>query len=252
MREEAVEVRRFALQAAKELKSYSPAGKVVGIGADGTPTMDVDKMVEDMIVEESSKFKFNLLSEELGYLDRGSDWTIIADPIDGTRNLLRGIPFYCISLALSHASDLNLNGVVYGIVLDLKLGELFEALKGGGAFLNGKPMSTLSFERNLLSISTKEVGDELKSKLMNWNVRVLGAAALETCYVANGRLDLYYNDGKGVRITDIAASSLILRENGGEVYDLERKKRLTMGSSLAERAKVLAIKRGEEISRWLS
>ena len=125
-------------------------------------------------------------------------------------------------------------------------------LKGGGAFLNGKPMSTPSFERNLLSISTKEMKDELKSKLINWNVRILGAAALEMCYVANGRLDLYYNDGEGLGITDIAASSLILRENGGEVYDLNSGERLNMGSSLAERAKVLAVKKGEEASRWLS
>lgn len=253
MLKEAADLREIALKVARELRGHKPDGEVVGMGADGTPTSGVDREADEVINRESSRLGFNLLSEESGPLDRGSDWTIVADPIDGTRNLIRGVPFYCTSLALVQGSveEVDLDRVVYGIVLDLEKGELFEGLKGEGASLDGKE-APIGQSEKFMSISTLRVGEDLAKRLMGWNVRALGAAALEICYVACGRLDLYYNDGKGLRITDIAASSLVLRESGGELYDLIKKRRLTMGSSLTERAKVLAVIEDEVASEWLS
>ena len=252
MREEAAELKRIGLLVREKLESYSSTGEVVGMGADGTPTLDVDRAVEETIIE-STEERFNLLSEECGYLDRGADWTVIADPVDGTRNMIRGIPFYCTSLALlpGEKDDIGLDRVFYGMVLNLALNELFESFRGEGALLNGKTLKGVPSKKvgNLVSLTTREIGD-LGKRLKGWNIRALGAAALEMCYVASGKLDIYYNDGKGLRITDIAASSLILREVGGEIYDLTSSGRLKMGPSLAERAKVLAAR--EEVSGWLN
>ena len=68
----------------------------IGIGADGTPTKYIDKFAEDIAIDfiKKSKLNVNILSEEAGFLDFNGDYTFILDPIDGTRNAVRGIPIY--------------------------------------------------------------------------------------------------------------------------------------------------------------
>ena len=77
-------------------------GTSVGIGADGTPTKYIDKIAEDVAINfiKKSKIKVNILSEEAGFIDLGGEYTFVLDPIDGTRNAYRGIPFYSVSLAV--------------------------------------------------------------------------------------------------------------------------------------------------------
>ena len=113
----------------------------VGIGADGTPTKYIDKFAEDIAIDfiKKSKFNINILSEEAGFLDFDGDYTFILDPIDGTRNAIRGIPIYSISLGVGKKSISDVN---FGIVKNIPTGDLFIAEKGNGAFLNNNQIKT--------------------------------------------------------------------------------------------------------------
>ena len=116
-------------------------GTNIGVGADGTPTKYIDKLAEDVALKVLKKAdpSLNLLSEEAGFLDFGGDYTAVLDPVDGTRNACRGIPFYSVSLAVgkTHLSD-----VVLGIVKNIPTGELFLAEQGQGAFFNNHRIGT--------------------------------------------------------------------------------------------------------------
>jgi len=216
-------------------------GSNIGIGADGTITKHVDKIAEDAAVHflEKSKLKVNVLSEEVGFLDQGANYTFVLDPIDGTRNAYRGIPFYSVSLAIGKS---KMSDVEYGIVKNIPTGDVFTAEKGHGAFFNknriGVPdvpckelLSSLALGKNFnkltLSLAKKD------------KVRSLGSASLEMCMVAIGALDFYVVGKEYIRVVDIAASSLILREAGGIVTNIYGEE-LDMLFSLDERSSVVA------------
>ena len=80
----------------------------IGIGADGTPTKYIDKIAEDAAINfiKKSNININILTEEAGFLDFSGKYTFVLDPIDGTNNACRGIPFYAISLGIG-TSNLN-------------------------------------------------------------------------------------------------------------------------------------------------
>jgi len=216
-------------------------GSAIGIGAYGTVTKYIDKLAEDAAVDllKRSKVKVNLLSEEIGFIDRGSKYTFVLDPIDGTRNAYRGIPFYSVSLAVGKS---KLSDVEYGIVKNIPTGDTFTALKGHGAFLNKnricvpdvpdkEPLSSLALGKNFdkvtLALAKKD------------KVRSLGSASLEMCMVAIGALDFYVVGKDFIRIVDIAASTLILREAGGFVKNIHGEE-LDMPFSLDEKSSVVA------------
>src|SRR5579863_1661044 len=79
---------------------------VVAMGADGTPTEQLDRAAEAQILEflETERLPWNVLSEEAGVIDRGGELTLVVDPVDGTHNALRGLPFYTISVALGRST----------------------------------------------------------------------------------------------------------------------------------------------------
>ncbi|MDG6229060.1 MAG: inositol monophosphatase family protein [Candidatus Thermoplasmatota archaeon] len=200
-------------------------GKTVSLGADGTPTKYIDKIAEDVAIHaiKKSKMPVNLLSEEIGFIDAKSRYTIVLDPVDGTRNLYRGIPFYAVSLAVGVSM---LSDITYGIVKNIATGDMFVAEKGHGAFLNNQPFVVPDVPANdlLLSLTLGKNSDMLTQKLSRHHaIRSLGCAALEMCMVAAGALDGYIVGKEFMRVTDIAASTLILREAGGIVSDLSGK-----------------------------
>lgn len=216
-------------------------GSNIGIGADGSITKYVDKIAEDAAVHvlEKSKIKVNVLSEEFGFLDQCGKYTFVLDPIDGTRNAYRGIPFYSVSLAIGKS---KMSDVEYGIVKNIPTGDVFTAERGHGAFFNknriGLPdvpckelLSSLALGKNFnkltLSLAKKD------------KVRSLGSASLEMCMVAIGALDFYVVGKEYIRVVDIAASSLILREAGGIVTNIYGEE-LDMPFSLDERSSVVA------------
>jgi fructose-1,6-bisphosphatase/inositol monophosphatase family enzyme len=135
----------------------------------------------------------------------------VADPIDGTTNAARGIPFYCVSLAIGHET---LSDVEVGLVTNLCTGDRFEAVRGHGATLNGRPIRVLPHKD--LVYATQRADDMPAARGI---VRSFGASALEMCLVASGALDGYHYARPQLRIIDIAASTLVVREAGGVVLD---------------------------------
>lgn len=218
-------------------------GKTVRNGADGSPTKMIDEIAENVALStvKDSGEKVNILSEEAGFINNGGEKTIILDPVDGTFNAVHSIPFYAVSIAVGTK---RLSDVEYGVVKNLVNNDVFEAEKGKGAFLNGKKISTKNFDKKnptfsvYLGIKASASAYEISRQARR--VRSMGCASLDLCMVANGSTDMYYQMGYPIRITDIAAGVLILREAGGEVYD-EGKKILDMKLNLKERKNFVAV-----------
>ena len=235
-------VDKIARKVKRESKQhFQKMGRTVDIGADGTPTKYIDKIAEDVAIKllKKSETKVNLLSEEAGFLDFGGKYTFVLDPVDGTRNAYRGIPFYAVSLAIGTS---KISDVEYGIVKNIPTGDVFVAEKGHGAFLNGKQIQicdvppidmvfslTLgkNYDRTTLSLAKKNI------------VRSLGSASLEMCMVAVGGLDFYVLGNEYLRVIDIAASTLIVREAAGFVKNISGDE-LDMNLTLDERTSVVA------------
>ncbi len=225
----------------------------IGIGADGTPTKYIDKLAEDLALKHLTKAKVsvNVLSEEAGFLDNDAEYTFVLDPVDGTRNACRGIPFYTVSLAIGKKT---LDDVTYGIVKNIPTGDLFLAEKGRGTYYDNNRIAIPEIPANelLSSLSLGKTFDELTLSLaQREKVRSLGSASLEMCMVARGALDVYVVGHAYLRVTDIAASTLIVREAGGIVVD-STGKRLDMPLTLDERTGVIAAGTNELIKWALS
>ncbi|CAH1109491.1 unnamed protein product [Psylliodes chrysocephalus] len=152
--------------------------------------------------------------------------TWIIDPIDGTMNFVHSFPHSCISIALYINKEPAI-GIVYNPILE----QLFTARSGKGAFLNGKQIrvsNTTSLSKALIIIEnygcapvhqiTPEVVELISSLITgSHSTRALGSAALDLCMVACGGADAFYN--YGIKIWDIAAGMLIVREAGGLCTD---------------------------------
>lgn len=167
-----------------------------------------------------------ILAEESGAQGE-SDYLWIIDPLDGTTNFLHGFPVFCVSVALMHNGRLE-----HGAVYDPLRQELFTASRGQGAQLDGRKIRVsgrTSLERSLLGTgfpfrdSNKALEPYLNmliSAIKNTEgIRRPGAAALDLCYVAAGRLDAFWETG--LSIWDLAAGALIIREAGGIVSGLD-------------------------------
>lgn len=181
-----------------------------------------DVEVQNFIKSElKNKFpEAAFMGEEDGdnvYID--SELIFIVDPIDGTTNFIRDFKHSCVSIALLKNSKPYI-GVVYDPYLD----EMFTAELGGGAFLNGKKIhvSDSGLDNALVSFGTAPYYSEVKEKTFDTAMKVFelaadlrrcGSAALDICYVAAGRTDLYFE--YLISPWDFAASSLILSEAGG-------------------------------------
>lgn len=175
----------------------------------------------------SSEFpSHNLWTEETGRVDRGSPYTWLVDPLDGTTNFASGNPLFCVSLALLEGEEPVL-GVVYLPVLD----ELFLARRGEGAWLErgGKevPLSVSGVEElggaYLYFCEGSERSRERTGRINSLlyprvrDLRKLGSAGVEACWVACGRGDAYVTTA--IQPWDVAASVLVVEEAGGRVTD---------------------------------
>ncbi len=199
-------------------------GEIVRMGADLTPTKKIDQVAEDAVVRylEKNALCRTLISEEAGKVDFScGNGTIFLDPVDGTFNAVAGIPFYALSIAYAE------NGIVNkAYVRNLATGETFTAEKGKSAFCNGKCIhvsGTASLDTCAVSVYGRKYDPscvlQLGQKIRRW--RLLGASALELCYVAAGRIDAFIDLRGTLRVTDAAAGMLICTEAGGSVTDLD-------------------------------
>jgi fructose-1,6-bisphosphatase/inositol monophosphatase family enzyme len=232
------------------LTDFHKFGHTVGLGADGTITKYIDKIAEDAAINylKKSKTRINILSEEIGFIDNKGKFTFVLDPIDGTRNAYRGIPFYSVSLAIGKS---KLSDVEYGIVKNIPTGDIFTAEKDHGAYLNGIKIATPEIPDNepLSSLALGKNYDKVTISLAKKDkVRSLGSASLEMCMVAIGALDYYVIGKEYLRIIDIASSTLILREAGGFVKNIYGEE-LDMAFNLHERSSVVAACSEDAIKR---
>ncbi|MHC1629396.1 MAG: bifunctional fructose-bisphosphatase/inositol-phosphate phosphatase [Methanoculleaceae archaeon] len=213
-----------AQEAIRPLVGTRAGGEVLGMGADGTPTKRIDQVAEDAVLRifHDEGFCGVLISEELGEVHLGEgEGTIFLDPVDGTFNAVTGIPFYAISLAFAEKGNM-----CEGYVRNLATGETFTAIEGQGARCDGAPIHTSGIsllEECAMSIYGRKFDPatvmHLGRKIRRF--RLLGASALELCYVASGRLDGFIDVRGTLRVIDAVAGVLIAREAGGRVTDLE-------------------------------
>jgi myo-inositol-1(or 4)-monophosphatase len=174
-----------------------------------------DKHVEKILIEELSIIKknYSFITEETGIIKNKDNENIwIIDPIDGTTNFLHGIPHFAISIALKSKDDI-LSGLIFDPIKD----EMFYAEKDKGAFLNNQRLRVSkknSLDECLFSSNHEGV------KFSNLNMRYSGSAALDLAYVASGRLDGYFQNK--INLWDVAAGSLLVKESGGLVNDLNK------------------------------
>jgi myo-inositol-1(or 4)-monophosphatase len=166
----------------------------------------------------------SILAEESGETMKGHSHVWIIDPLDGTTNFAHDYPAFCVSIGLE-VDGRNVLGVVYDPVHD----ELFYAVKGRGAYCNGKRIGVSS--HNKLSMSLLATGfpyDIAESKIDNLDnfgrmykhaqgIRRGGSAALDLCYLACGRFDGFWE--LKLHPWDTAAGIVIVREAGGRVTD---------------------------------
>jgi fructose-1,6-bisphosphatase/inositol monophosphatase family enzyme len=211
----------------RSLKSTFPAGggeEKVAIGADGDHTREIDRFAEDAILGmiRDHGYDWNIYSEEAGALDHDGDLTLIIDPIDGTHNAINGIPFYSTSMALMETRS----GIVKeAVVMNLATGQMYHATRGEGAYRDGIKIFSRELDLDEAVVSSY-IGPEAKKwahELMNWPMRTryFGSISLEVCLVASGSLDMFVMFGRIPRLTDIAASTLILQEAGGGSFIMD-------------------------------
>lgn len=200
------------------------AAEFFGRGAGGDEKRWIDLQAEKALVDTLRKHDvdFTLISEESGFQEYGTNPIIYvtADPIDGTANLLRGLPFACTSIALSKAP--NLDSVHAAVVTDLFHDSTYVAQKNQGAFQNYQkisPAQTDSLYEAIVGVDLNSGSATNKGKLISFlhqttHFRHLGANALELCYVADGKTDAFIDLRGTLRTTDVAAATLIIREAG--------------------------------------
>jgi myo-inositol-1(or 4)-monophosphatase len=206
-----------------ELPTREQREPVVGAGLGGDDTTAIDAAAELAIVRRLEALHeqghdFTLLSEELGERSfGGGPLRIVVDPIDGSNNAKRGIPFF--SFALAVAEGVTMADVVFGFVHDFGTSEEWTATRGGGARLNGaalgpqlpkQRLEMLAFEATV----TETIADKAAAMVgVADRLRVMGSLALSLCQLADGRVDGVCSL-KEARAVDIAAAQLLVRERG--------------------------------------
>jgi myo-inositol-1(or 4)-monophosphatase len=189
---------------------------------------EVDKKSEELIVGGLATVfpDHDFLAEENLYSDRSASHKWIIDPLDGTTNFAHGFPWFAVSMALEVEGEVVL-GVIYHTMMD----EMFSAIKGEGAWLNGSPIAVSS--RSPLRCSLLATGfpyDSATDRENNFahfanfqmggrGIRRAGAAALDLAYVAAGRLDGFWESK--LKPWDVAAGQLLVTEAGGRVTGFE-------------------------------
>jgi myo-inositol-1(or 4)-monophosphatase len=198
-----------------ELPTRADREPVVGAGKGGDDTTAIDAAAERVILARFRGLDVRIVSEEIGSEGEGPV-TIVVDPIDGSLNAKRGIPFFAISIAV--ADGRTMGDVHTAYVYDFGTGEEWTAVRGGGAYLNGEPLverpkdrlEILSFE----ATTTAFVADNAARFVgVAHRLRVMGSLAVTLCHLAAGRVDGVVSL-KGARSVDIAAAQLLVRERG--------------------------------------
>ena len=211
----------------KEIKAerYAPGRKTaIGIGAAGDKTFPVDSLAEEIIVAglKALKEPLTIISEEMGVIELNNGGPrVLIDPVDGSRNAVAGIPFYCTSIAFSNGNTLG--DVSLSYIINLVNGDEFWAEKGSGAWLNGRRIHTQ--EDDIFSIVSYEApvpGNDIPAIIpllsQSRKARCLGATALDLAYLASGAVSVFVTPSLS-RSFDFAGGWLLVKEAGGVITD---------------------------------
>jgi myo-inositol-1(or 4)-monophosphatase len=228
-----------------ELPTRAEREPVVGDGEGGDQTTAIDAAAERVILDRFRGEGVRLVSEEVGTEGDGRT-VVVVDPIDGSLNAKRGIPFFAISIAIADGDTMDDVHTAY--VYDFGTREEWTAVKGDGARLDGAPLvelpkdtiEILSFEATTTAFvadnASRFVGEAHR-------LRVLGSLAISLCHLAAGRVDGVVSL-KEARSVDIAAAQLLVRERGCAIelpeappfgaapLDLERRSRVVAAGSV--------------------
>jgi myo-inositol-1(or 4)-monophosphatase len=209
----------------EELPSRTEREPVVGQGLGGDETTAVDQAAEAAILAHLRDLDVTIISEEIGRFGNG-DTVVVVDPIDGSLNAKRGIPFFSVSIAVADGETMG--DVQFGYVYDFGSGEEWVGRRGELPTVNGRPVSLkpkdrieiLSFEATRASLIGREAP---KVADLAYRLRVMGWGAGSGGYLSAGRLDAVCSL-KPARAVDIAAAQLFVREAGLaiELFDDER------------------------------
>ncbi len=221
--------------------------RIVGIGASGDKTLAIDREAEAAAIEVVLQAEdTRVVSEERGEAGRKSSrWTVILDPIDGSANFERGIPFFCTSLAVAEGGLLR--GTKHGLVRNLVTGDIYYAEAGCGSEKNGRRIKTSSVDELQDSVAAIDLSRAPRSAierlvpLMASVKRHLhfGANALELCLLAEGAVDLFVDLRGKMRVTDLAGGRIIALE-AGATLTTGAGRELDAAVKLEERLEVLA------------
>ena len=232
---------------------------IVGAGLGGDETTAIDRAAEEVILARIGEAAGAVVSEEIGRVGAGLP-LVVVDPIDGSLNAKRGIPFFSLSIAVAEGETMD--DVVFGFVHDFGSREEWTARRGEGAWLSGEPLGAvlpkeeveiLSFEATRTSLVAQQAPQvaELAHRL-----RIMGSLALSLCHLAAGRVDAVCSL-KPARSVDIAAAQLLCRELGLAVdlfdveegfgaapLDLEQRSRVVAAGSEAVCSRIAVALRG--------
>ena len=214
-----------AREAVDKFETRADRFQETGRGEGGDMTLALDRAAEDAIFAELELLGIGAtaISEERGEVELGGGGPVhvVIDPVDGSLNAKRNFPFHCVSIAV--AGGRTMGDVEVGYIHDLGCGDEWWALRGQGAFLNGKQLEPIdpaaavemlgieSANPKLLAPNAQALADSGARR-----IRALGAIALTLCNVAASRLDGMISLAP-CRSVDAAAGQLIVREAGGAV-----------------------------------
>jgi myo-inositol-1(or 4)-monophosphatase len=200
----------------EELPTRVEREPVVGQGLGGDETTAIDRAAEAAILDRFRDLDVTIVSEEVGRIGEG-DTVVVIDPIDGSLNAKRGIPFFSVSIAVADGETMG--DVHFAYVYDFGTGEEWIGRRGGGATVNGEPLGAirpkdtieiLSFEATRTPLIAR---DAPKVAELAYRLRVMGSLALSLSHLAAGRIDAVCSL-KPARSVDIAAAQLFVREVG--------------------------------------
>jgi myo-inositol-1(or 4)-monophosphatase len=243
----------------EEMPSRAERELVVGDGQGGDETTAIDEAAERAVVArfDEAGLDFSLVSEELGYRvsRREAAPIVVLDPIDGSINAKRGIPFFSLSIAVAEGPTMG--DVVLGFVHDFGSGEEWSARRGDGARLNGFPLDgTLPKEPiellGLEATRTVLVARHVEALVpVAERLRIMGSLALSLCHLAAGRVDAVASL-RPARSVDIAAAQLLVRERGLAIELFDEGPLLAAPLDLVQRSRVVAAGTQEACARVAS
>lgn len=222
---------RLAREAGEVLMEHLGTGVGVELKGEINPVTELDRRTEDFLVKGlSAEFPdHEFLAEEQTNTGGDSEFRWIIDPLDGTTNYAHGYPCFTVSIGLQYRRR-----TVLGLVYQPATREMFTTLEGGGALLNGRPLSVsgaaTEIERAFLvtgfpynlrqpGVLQRNLGRFERLLAASFAVRRDGSAAYDLACVAAGRFDGYWEEN--LNPWDTVAGTLLVREAGGMVTDFE-------------------------------